>query len=526
MFAVARADFLERVRRYSFLVTLIATIYLGYAAATGKVVMSLDNYRGVYTAGWIGMMVALVTTTFVSLIGFYIVKNPVERDRSTRVGQILAATPLSKPAYMFGKFLSNFAVLSSIVLILALGAVVMFFVAAEDQNFHIWAMVSPFLLIALPAMALTGALALLFENVRFLRGGFGNVFWFFSWAFAIGMPDVLKKPHLDPMGLIGAMNHLVPLARQFIPGYKNGLALTIANGDIKVAENLHFSGIFWSNEAILLRLMWVGVALALTLFAAMLFDRFDDARSFFPAFRGRKRTPIAVTPEMAIAGGAAPEVKKVTNVHLTPLDRATDSGGFVRIFRAELRLALKGNRWWWYVFALGLLIAQIAAPLSAARGPVLQFSWLLPTLVWSTLGARESRFSTRQLLFSCANILPRQLLASWLAGVSVALLMSIPVLFRLTIGREFPGIIALLAGALFVPSLALMLGVVSGSGKFFEGFYTALWYIGPVNHSPGLDFTGVSNGPLTVHYAAAYAVCAATLVLAAYFARSRQLRGL
>src|SRR5262249_44635027 len=117
MLAVARADFLERVRRYSFLVTLIATIYLGYAAATGKVVMSLDNYRGVYTAGWIGLMVALVTTTFVSLIGFYIVKNAVERDRSTRVGQILAATPLAKLEYVLGKFLSNFAVLSTIVLV-------------------------------------------------------------------------------------------------------------------------------------------------------------------------------------------------------------------------------------------------------------------------------------------------------------------------------------------------------------------------------------------------------------------------
>ena len=36
IFHIARGDFLERVRRYSFLVTLLFAVYLGYAAATGK----------------------------------------------------------------------------------------------------------------------------------------------------------------------------------------------------------------------------------------------------------------------------------------------------------------------------------------------------------------------------------------------------------------------------------------------------------------------------------------------------------
>jgi len=524
IFAVARADFLERIRSYSFLATLVAAIYLGYAAATGKVVMSLDEYRGVYTAGWIGLMVALVTTTFVSLIGFYVVKNAVERDRVTRVGQILAATPLAKSAYMFGKFLSNFAVLASIVLILALGAVAMFFIAAEDPHFRLWALLGPFILIALPAMALAAALALLFENVRFLSGGFGNVVWFFGWGFAIGMPDIVKMPRLDPMGLLGAMNSLVPVAQESIPGYKNGLALTIAGGHVKIAENLHFAGISWNSESVVLRLVWVGVAVILTLFAAVIFDRFDDARRWFPAFGTREPKNSAAAPETMPGTATRRELPKFTPVHLTPLDRTTDSGGFGRIFRAELRLALQGNRWWWYVVAGGLIVAQIAAPLAAARGPVLQFAWLWPTLLWSALGARESRFATRQLLFSCAKVLPRQLLACWLAGVAAALLMSGAVLTRLLLARESSAALALLAGAAFVPALALALGVVSGSSKFFEGFYTALWYVGPLNHSPGLDFTGASDGPRTLDDAGIYALLAAALFLTAYGARWRQLR--
>jgi len=70
IYAIARADFLERVRRYSYLVTLLFTVYLGYAAGTGRISLRLGDYRGVYTSAWIGAMVSLVTTTFVSLEQF------------------------------------------------------------------------------------------------------------------------------------------------------------------------------------------------------------------------------------------------------------------------------------------------------------------------------------------------------------------------------------------------------------------------------------------------------------------------
>ena len=119
IFALARADFLERVRRYSFLLTMLFALFLGYGAATGRITIRLGDYRGVYTSAWIGGLVTLVTTAWVSMIGFYIVKGSVDGDRRTGVGQILAATPLSKPAYTVGKFLSNFGVLTAMVVLLA-----------------------------------------------------------------------------------------------------------------------------------------------------------------------------------------------------------------------------------------------------------------------------------------------------------------------------------------------------------------------------------------------------------------------
>src|SRR5262249_55608572 len=161
---------------------LLFAVFLGYWTATGRIILQLDEYRGVYTSGWIGTLVAMVVTCFVSLAGFYIVKNAVERDRATGVGQILAATPLSKSAYALGKFVSNFAVLSSMVVVLAAAALIMQFFAAEDAHIDLWALLSPFFLLALPAMAITGVVALCFEMLPVFRGGFGNIAWFFVWS--------------------------------------------------------------------------------------------------------------------------------------------------------------------------------------------------------------------------------------------------------------------------------------------------------------------------------------------------------
>jgi hypothetical protein len=172
-----------------------------------------------------------------------------------------------------------------------------------------------------------------------------------------------------------------------------------------------------------------------------------------------------------------------------------------------------------------LLIAQFAAPLEISRGPLLAFAWIWPILIWSALGTREARFGTEQLLFSCARILPRQFPAEWVVGILVAALTGLGAGVRLALAGQHAGLLAWAAGAMFVPSLALALGVWSGTSKFFEGLYTALWYVGPLNRVPGLDFTGGANGLQAGRDARLYLAIAAILVGAAFFRRARQLRG-
>jgi len=73
---------------------------------------------------------------------------------------------------------------------------------------------------------------------------------------------------------------------------------------------------------------------------------------------------------------------------------------------------------------------------------------------------------------------------------------------------------------LFIPSLALALGVWSGRSKAFEALYTVWWYVGPLHHVPGVDFAGTTAASSS---SAAYLLVAGALLMAAYMGRRARL---
>lgn len=311
LYEMARADFLERVRRYSFLLTLAGALYLGYGVATEQVWVVIGNaYRGVYNSAWIGAVMAVTCSTFLSLIGFYVVKNSVQRDTETRVGRILAATPMRKTFYTLAKTISNFAVLAAMVFVLMLAAVAMQFFHAEVRQISLWNLWSPFLLIALPAMAVTAALAMLFEVLPLLSGGFGNVAYFFVWS--IGLAMSVQISGSDPTGIQLLFRSTRAVLMRIDPSSRDSFSLTI--GGQHAIRTFQWNGFDWTVPMIMGRLMWVFVALVVALVAAVFFHRFDPAREF-----GRKEKadsqPSAATSEAASASVA----RASQPVRLTPV---------------------------------------------------------------------------------------------------------------------------------------------------------------------------------------------------------------
>lgn len=496
------ADFLERVRRHSFLITLgfavFAAVMFLPPNPSKYATLNLGGHRGIYNSAWVGALVALLTVIFLSLAGFYLVKNAIERDRRTGVGQILAATPMRGPAYLLGKLASNFAVLAAMVGVLAVAAGVMQVVRGEDPRIDPWALLSPFVCVTLPCMAVVAALAVCFEVAPGLQGSLGNLVYFILWN--VGLSTTVMQPGaaLDFMGGHVIFTQMQAACAQAFPTYAVGGPMTMGfNIKAKGVWDLQtfvWSGAVWTPPALAARAAWVAFAIGLTLAVAPLFDRFDPrtpgaAKAPGAARAARRARRLAAMPDPPPASAQAPAAPGA-------LPRLEGTRGRMRLgglVLAELRVMLNGTSRWWMLVALGLAIASLFVPLFVVRQFLAPFALVWPVLRWSPMGAREREHRTEALLFSTPRPIARLLVAQWLAGAAVALAAASGAIVRLAVTGEWTGLAALVVGVGFVPSLALALGTWAGTAKLFEVLFLMLWYAGPMNRIPPLDFVGATQ---------------------------------
>jgi hypothetical protein len=231
--------------------------------------------------------------------------------------------------------------------------------------------------------------------------------------------------------------------------------------------------------------------------------------------------------------GEKPAPNTVPPVSLTPLAPAAPvappKAGWApasiqwRMFAAEARLTFKGLRWPWTLGAAGIVVGALFVPLDIARLVALPLAMVWPVLVWSSLGVREVQHRTAPIVFALPFPVRRQLLMTWLVGTLVALVMGSTVMARLALTGEWTASLAVLIGALFVPSFALALGCWSGTGKLFQALYLFLWYLASVQGVVFLDFMG--HYPQTVALGIPWIVALLTfgLLIAAAFGRRRQV---
>jgi len=526
LYHVTRADFLERARRYSFLITLGLTIFAAYVyvppASADYLTLGLGNYRGAYNSAWIGGAVAVLCSALLSLPAFYLVKNAIERDERTGVGQIIAATPLSKSLYMLGKAFSNFVFLAVMVGVIALSAGAMQLIRAEVFRIDLWALLSPFVFCVLPSMAVIAAAAVLFETIPWLRGTFGNVVYFILWlvllivsAANMPSPQRVGEPANDLWGLQVVLSGMIEDTAAAFPNYQGSVAIGAVTLPAPL-QTFTWDGIQWTAQMILGRMLWLIAALAIVLLAGLLFRRLDPApRKAKPG----RYSELAESPPLE----SAQPTPKAAPIDLTPLmsgQRAFYPG---RILLAELRLLLKGVRWWWFVVFAGLNVAGLLLPVESARQYLLPAAWILPLALWSALGTREVRHNTGQIVFSAPHPLSRQFPLTWLAGVAVALAAGGGVAANFILVADWLHLLAWCTGVLFIPTLALALGTWSGSNKLFEVVYMLWWYAGPINRVESLDFVGAGSDP-QLSTVLAYGLFTMLLLGLAGIGRKRQIK--
>jgi hypothetical protein len=521
LYHLARADFYERARRYSFLLTLAAVIYIGVLVNNGSLFLSLGStdptissiYRGEFNSAWIGTMTVLVLNFFLGLFGFYLVSDCIKRDIRTGVGQIIATTPVRRVEYLIGKWISNCLVIYVLVLILAAAAAIMVLLKGKAA-LDLGALLLPFLSVALPFMTLIAALAVVFESVPWLRGTVGNVAFFALWM-AVAVPSVkggMSLPLIkDPLGIDIFRASLYAGANAAFPNETIG-SLGVTGFVETQYKVFNWPGLAWTPGIVAERWLWAVFGLGLILLSAVWFARFDPSRE------GLRRA-LAKPDEVKEGELAAPREKTLRSVlpKISPLvSKLARTNIFLGVLFAELRLLLNNRRWWWWLGIAGLNIAILIYPLSIVKEYLLPIAWLWPLPVWSEMGNRERKNSTYQMVYSSARPVLRQLPAAWLAGVLVTALFGISGAVVYLSDGDLPGLAGWIGAVIFIPTLALALGVFSSGSRLFEVLYLFLWYLGPYQKVPVLDF--ITGAPQV------YLLASAGLLLLSAYWRGRQVR--
>ena len=140
------------------------------------------------------------------------------------------------------------------------------------------------------------------------------------------------------------------------------------------------------------------------------------------------------------------------------------------------------------------------------------------------MGTNEAYYRTHQLIFTAVHPVRNQFIVLWLAGIIVAYLTGSGVMIHCIIAGEWESLMAMAVGGLFIPTLAVALGIWSGSGKLFQMVFMLMWYLGPLNKWDVMDFMGASQQSLDRGLFLYYLLATIILLMLAVIGRVRQVK--
>ncbi|MFT3806274.1 ABC transporter permease [Arenimonas sp.] len=467
---ILRADLRERIRGPRFWVLLAIVMVAAWwcfpPASAGYRILSMNGgERGFYSSAWVGMVLAMVYSSLLSLGGFYVIRGTLVRDIETRVWQLLVATPMTRGAYLLAKWASHMLVLAAIALVgLGVGLVAQW-LRAEDRAIDLIELLKPVLVLSIPGLAVTAMLAIWFDLLPWLRRTAGNVVFFILWVTLTSVSLAqLESPdnHAARYGWGSDPNGMIVAARDFqrersvATGERQDFGFSIGvSMRGKPATRFEWKAWHPRGPDMFGRLLWLLFAMAGVVAAAPLLD--------WAAARG-----IAASKSGSQAGRRLGWLDPM----LAPFAR----GPLGTLVVAELKLAFRQRRLWWWLAAIALLGTQAFASMQGMATAML-LAWLLPLDVLARGVLREREHRTAGLVFTAPDILGRLLATRFLVGVLLLFALSLPGLLRLAAGLPM-GALATTAAIVSIASWGMSLGALCRNPKPFELVLVALVYGG------------------------------------------------
>ena len=474
---VAKADFLERVRRFSFVALCALAVFFTFwfvPRPTGFTALVIDP--DVFLQGsdpsWIPMSAAMCGGMLLCLFGFAYIVNSVQRDWKSGVLSLLRTSPTKRAAYLFGKLLSDTLLLLCLLASVLAGSFLIMEIRFPGRFLSPWDFFSPFLCV-IPGLVFVSAFALLTECAPLFRRRSGlSIALFFCLSVTV---LTLSAMDINPHGLISVfdfsgylwMRDSISAAARLSTGRPLTQISVFTDSHVGGTnlKALVFHGLEPSVPYCLDKLTLLAVSILTTFLASRLLPRMEK---------------IFAAPKSSTAASKS----RASSLPALPACR-------FGLFPSELRKALGPQSVFWWICAAGLWIACLFSPVQTVRDTLfaLVFVWLLP--VFSRMGCLERQSGMADILRTVPGAMVRQALACWRAGAAISIAAVFPALVRLLCLADGAGFLSALIFALFVPSLAFFLGEYTASNRAFEILLLVLCFLA-LNVPPLLIADGFS----------------------------------
>ncbi|TDQ06958.1 hypothetical protein [Pedobacter metabolipauper] len=486
IYPIIKADYLQRTRSYSFLITLAITIFMAYsfipANSANYTTLSALGYKGVYNSAWVGYVSGIMTTVMLSIYGFLLVNSGIKKDINTEVGLIVATTPITNFKYLLSKQLSNYIVLLTIAGITFIVSIGVFFMRGTGYPFILGNFIFPYLFFAVPALFVVASLAVAGEVFLGRRSILQFIAYFFLVGICMGLINAKSDDQptgiFDPFGLSlitkSITQHINSHFNEDLKGVSFGF---IFNGR-SAYKTFTWEGLNWSALFIFSRLLWMGLGLGVVYISSLFFHRFDS----------KQADPKRKTKEVAAIQTDQP-IEQHAGISRAVLPPLVFDYGIFPLVRTELFMLIRqGKKWLWLVNA-ALWVAMFIVPFNIAHNYLLPVLLFLQVTRWSELVTKEKTNRVHYFSFASYKPLQRMLPAQILSGVLLSIGLSLPLIIRGALTFNSDVVLSIINGAVLIVLLAVAFGILTGGKKLFEVFFFLLTY-SVVNKVPVTDYLG------------------------------------
>jgi hypothetical protein len=403
------------------------------------------------------------------------VNSSIKTDIDTKVGQIVAATKIGNFKYLLSKVLSNFMILLTIVGVVFIMSIILFFLYNDGFPFEPLQFIKPYLVITVPAMFSIAVIAVLFEVFLGKYSVVQNIVFFFIFTFLmLFTPKTENQFALDIFGSKIVMKQLEENVKTITDESENtNLTIGYVFGNVKNSNRFEFEGVDFSTFFIISRFLWILFGFLILFLIAPFFHRFNVKEYISP-----KKQLLPVD-----------KPTKMKDISLINLPNFQINYSILPLLKTEfLLLFRKGKKWLWLLNIIGMVLLALL-PIKIAHQMVLPIVWFLQVSRLSDLTIKELIHNVHYFAFTSYKPISRLFVSQLISAIILMVFLASPLIIRLGISLNITGLLAVILGAILIVMLASLLGVLSKGKKLFEILFFMITYAN-INGILYIDYFG------------------------------------